>query len=134
MRKLCTRRLNHYETDADGVCHFSNYFRHTEEALFEVVEPQIWSSLQEQNHTLAIVGANATYMNSLTFLEQFSVYLKTSQLRRTRAMLEFLIADDTAKTEYCSVSLTVVCIDKSNNEVVKLPTELVEKLQEMTRD
>lgn len=77
-----SRRLFHHETDADKVCHYSNYFRICEEAMMEMLRARD-IPLEHADHSLAVVSAHADYLAPLRFGELFTVTLALGQVRRS---------------------------------------------------
>jgi len=57
------RYLHHYETDSDGVCHFSNYFRIFEEAFLSALREIMTADFAPPSldHSFAVTEAIARY-------------------------------------------------------------------------
>lgn len=119
--KRYSRTLFHHETDADGVCHFSNYFRIAEETFFFIVE--------EMGRTciFAIREATAQYLQPLRFGNQFEVTTELIELRRSNFTLSFSI--QTAGQQIAHMQMRFVSIDPANWEPIPLSLELKERLK-----
>lgn len=129
MSILLTRKLHHYETDSDGVCHFSNYLRIAEEGLFEAIDKSGLDALSQQALTIAVVSSKARYLNPLQFMDTFSVELANTAFRRTMATLTFMIKDQTLSKEICEIELSLVCLNKSDSTMTKLPQDFVDTIK-----
>lgn len=75
------RSLHHYETDSDGVCHFSNYLRIFEEAFAAAVREL--SNGTAVPHAFAVTEANASYHQPLRYGDHFVVRLGFDTVRRS---------------------------------------------------
>lgn len=117
-----SRYLFHHETDADGVCHFSNYFRICEEALFEGLRT-LKFKLEESDLSFAIVHTSADYKVPLRFNERFQMTLRTLKVRRAKFELNFSIATNECD-ENAALILGVVCISRQSKSLVPIAPEL----------
>lgn len=120
MFKPYTRSLFHYETDADGVCHFSNYFRIAEEAWHHAVRQEF------PNLQFAVIESHARYVRPLRFGSSFFVSIQKIETRRSNFEMSFLIEEN--QLEVAILKIRFVTIDAKTWEVVPLLAELKQKL------
>lgn len=118
---LLHRNLNHYETDSDGVCHFSNYLRHAEEGVFNLFGKSEWQTLEDNNVAIVISRIEAKYLSPLRFFDCFSVSLNTIKRNSTKINLAFEIYNETSKYTSCKILLNLSAIDKKANKSISFP-------------
>jgi acyl-CoA thioester hydrolase len=122
MLKHYSRTLFHYETDADGVCHFSNYFRIGEEAFYHA----IGQSFSDMN--FAVIESHAQYKNPLRFGSVFSVSIQKIEMRPSNFELSLLIEEK--GLEVASLKIRFVAMDAKKWEIIPLSQELKQRLKE----
>jgi len=121
-----SRMLFHHETDADGVCHFSNYFRICEETFFHMASDGALA-----NQLFAIREASAQYMRPLRFRDRFEVKMDLMELRRSNFMIGFSIQIQSEPA--ARIQMRFVCIHPEKWEPVPLPEEIKTYLKEKVR-
>mgnify|MGYP002784301162 CR=1 FL=1 len=121
MSKLYTRSLFHYETDTDGVCHFSNYFRIAEEAFYDAFRDKF------PHLAFAVVESQAQYLRPLRFGSIFQVAIEKKERRRSNFELLFTIQEN--KIPSAHIKLRFVSIEPKQWEVIALPEQLKEELE-----
>lgn len=129
--KLLHRNLNHYETDSDGVCHFSNYLRHAEEGIFTLFGKSEWKTLEDNNIAIVISRIEAKYLSPIRFCDCFSVSLNTIKRNSTKINLTFEVYNETSKHTSCKILLNLAAIDKKANKPISIPENfqvIVDKL------
>ncbi|HIC96941.1 MAG TPA: acyl-CoA thioesterase [Aquificaceae bacterium] len=121
------RRIQFYETDAQGVVHHSNYFRLFEEARGEFLRELgfPYSKLREKGYEVVLLEASCTYKKPLFYDEEVSVLLKLANLNRFifEFHYEVKVGEELraeGKTKHCVLQ---------NGGVVSLPEELKERLR-----
>lgn len=112
-----SRCLHHHETDSDGVCHFSNYFRILEEA-FDHALASAGMPAHALPHGFAVVNAGCTYLHPLRYGEQFVVDVAFSSVRRSCMVADVVIR----KCDLICARLTsrFAAIDRYSNASVPL--------------
>lgn len=121
MPELYTRSLFHYETDADGVCHFSNYFRIAEEAFYYAFRNKF------PELAFAVIESQAQYLRPLRFGSTFQVVIEKKEKRRSNFELLFTIQENGAAAAH--IKLRFVSIEPKQWEVIALPEKLKEELE-----
>lgn len=114
------RSLFHYETDSDGVCHFSNYYRIAEEAFFKMIA-------DGSEHRFAVANSSAEYSKPLRYGSRFQVALELTEMRRSNFTLKFSITENGSTA--AEVSLRFVALHAENWEVIPLTQTLRERLK-----
>lgn len=115
------RRLHHHETDADGVCHFSNYLRLFEEAFTEKLR-SLGFATEQLEHGFAVTEVTATYRAPLRFGDAFEISVSFSTVRR--AALVTLATVRSVKGVCAVVTGTFAAIGRSTNASVPLDKQL----------
>lgn len=126
MFEIYTRMLFHHETDADGVCHFSNYFRICEEAFFHVIASQ-----QCTSQVFAIRDATAQYMKPLRFPNRFAVEIDLVEMKRSNFLLGFTI--QTQNESNARIQLRFVPMCQENWTPIPLPENIKLYLKEKVK-
>lgn len=123
-----TRRVQFYETDAQGVVHHSNYFRYFEEARGEFLRSKgfPYSKLREKGYEVVLLSAECEYKKPLFYDEVFKIELKLSELTKFTFSFNYeVLKDETliahAKTRHCVVK---------NGKIVSIPKEILEVLKD----
>ena len=122
MSFVYTRRVQFYETDAQGVVHHSNYFRYFEEARGEFLRSRgfPYSKLREKGYEVVLLSAECEYKKPLFYDEVFKIELNLSELTKfTFAFSYKVFKNETlvanAKTKHCIVK---------NRKIVSIPEEI----------
>jgi YbgC/YbaW family acyl-CoA thioester hydrolase len=116
-----SRRLHHHETDSDGVCHFSNYFRIFEEAFSDALRSaQI--PHEELPHALAITDARASYRMPLRHGDEFDVAITFPSVRRASLVADAVIRRD--DTVCAAITATFAAINRSSSVSIALDGKL----------
>ena len=125
------RKLHHYETDADGVCHFSNYLRIFEEA-FEFSLAHICFATEKLEHGFAVVGLQADYAYPLRAGDEFSAEIHFPLIKRS--FLEAHVSIRVGVNHCASVKAKLAAIDRITNNSVSLAKLLREKLTTLVEE
>lgn len=115
------RRLHHHETDADGVCHFSNYLRLFEEAFSEKLR-SLGFATEQLAHGFAVTEVTAIYRAPLRYGDAFEVSLSFSAVRR--AALVAVATVRSAKGVCTVVTGTFAAIERDTNTSAPLDRRL----------
>ncbi|RMH07556.1 MAG: acyl-CoA thioesterase, partial [Aquificota bacterium] len=75
------RRVQFYETDAQGIVHHSNYFRYLEEARGEFLRGLClpYSELREKGYEVVLLSAECQFLNPLLYDQEVEVRLSLSE-------------------------------------------------------
>ena len=114
-----SRQIFHYETDSDGVCHFSNYFRIAEEALFH--------ALGLEMGRFAVLEATAQYLQPLRHGSPFAVSIELAGMRPSNFTLIFVIGNSPPAAR---LTIRFAPIDPVKWEIVPISKILKEKLKQ----
>lgn len=78
------RRVQFYETDAQGIVHHSNYFRYFEEARGELLRSLgfPYSELRKEGIDVVLLSADCEFIKPLHYDEEFEVRLYLSHIDR----------------------------------------------------
>ncbi len=90
------RRVQFYETDAQGVVHHSNYFRYFEEARGELLRDRglPYSRMREEGFEVVLLEAKCEWKKPLIYDEEFSVELKVSHMDRFTFSINYRLLCD----------------------------------------
>ncbi|NPB06299.1 MAG: acyl-CoA thioesterase [Aquificae bacterium] len=126
------RRVQFYETDAQGVVHHSNYFRYLEEARGELLRSLgfPYSALREAGYEVVLLQASCSYRKPLFYDELFTVELTLTELNRFFFTFNYAIKKGgqvaaEAFTRHCAVK---------NGRPASLPSELTAALKRYLRE
>lgn len=125
------RHLHHYETDADGVCHFSNYLRIFEEA-FEFSLSQAGFATAKLEHGFAVVGLQADYVYPLRAGDEFNANIHFPSVKRS--FLEAHVSIHMGVNHCASIKAKLAAIDRTTNNSASLAPLLREKLITLVMD
>lgn len=115
------RRLHHHETDADGVCHFSNYLRLFEEAFSDAL-CTVGLPPQSLPHGFAVTEAHTVYRSPLRYGDRFELTLSFHKVRRAAMAAEAIVrrANEVCATVMC----TLAAVDRASNASIPLDRRL----------
>ncbi len=116
-----SRKLFHYETDADGVCHFSNYLRICEEAFFHSIREGFCDL------SFAVKTAAIQYSHPLRFGSKFEVVIQLLSLRRSNFELTFTICEN-GETK-AEATIRFATLNPATWEVIPLPEPFKKRLE-----
>ena len=120
-----SRSLHHYETDADGVCHFSNYLRIFEEA-FEFSLAEAGFPISELEHTFAVFNLQVDYLRPLRPNITFNVIIDFLRIKRSFIHAKALIY--AAESHCASLKITLVATNRKDNSSTQIASTLRKKL------
>lgn len=86
------RHIHIYETDKDGVVHFSNYCRIAEEALFNGFR-KFGYFYDDSDYSIAMLENTVHYVEPLKFCDSIEVCIKEFAMKRVRLLwaVDFLL-------------------------------------------
>lgn len=128
MKLSYERKVNFYETDAQGIVHHSNYPRYFEECrgifLENIGIP--YNILRDQYSVeIVLLELNVKYLNPLKFADKFKVEFWVDSIDKYFFSFLYIIQTDKkvaeGYTKHC-------CIKSDNRKVIKVPEILKNKL------
>ncbi len=127
-----SRRVQFYETDAQGIVHHSNYFKYFEEARGDFLRSLgiPYSKLREKGYEVVLLSTSCDFLKPLYYDEEFTISLALSHIDRFTFSFEYLLTSlevPRAKgfTKHCMVR---------NGRIVSIPKEIKEKLSQSSLD
>jgi len=120
------RRIQFYETDAQGFMHHSNYFRLFEETRGEFLRELglPYSEFRKLGYEVVLIDAYAKYLRPVFYDDTVEVNLSLEELTRLKFTFVYTVF---VNGELKAKGRTTHCVIK-NGKPVKLPKELYEKL------
>ncbi|WP_457641638.1 acyl-CoA thioesterase [Persephonella sp.] len=120
------RKVNFYETDAQGVVHHSNYPRYFEEArgfFLENIGFPYHRIREELNIDIVLIELSVKYKHPLFFGDIFNIETKFNVENRYFFYFEYQVVKNseivsTGRTRHC-------CIDRQTRKIVPIPDLLV---------
>ena len=124
------RRIQFYETDAQGFVHHSNYFRLFEETRGEFLRSlgYPYSELRKLGYEVVLIDAYAKYLRPVYYDDFVEVELKLEDITGVRFTFSYTV---NVEGELKAKGKTSHCVIK-NGKVVKIPQELYRKLLEVS--
>jgi len=121
------RRVQFYETDAQGFMHHSNYFRIFEEARGEFLRDlgYPYSELRKRGFDVVLIDAYAKYLRPIFYDDLLEVRLVLDDLTKVKFSFSYTISVD---GELKAKGKTTHCVIK-DGKPVRIPMELLEKLE-----
>lgn len=128
-QSIYNRMIHVYETDKDGVVHFSNYFRFAEEALYSGLR-DFGFSFEQTEYSMAMIDASANYIRPIKFAEQLNIVISDIKVKRVKlvALLDF---SDSQQNNVARIQLTFVLIDSENRRSMPVPEHLKSSLSQV---
>lgn len=129
------RKVNFYETDAQGIVHHSNYPRYFEEArgfFLEYVGYPYPKLREEINIDVVLLKLEIEYHQPLYFQDKFYILFNIEEFNRFKFSFFYQIFKEdilvaTGKTSHC-------CIDRKTRKIVSIPPFLLEKFKGVIND
>jgi len=122
------RRVQFYETDAQGVVHHSNYFRYFEEARGEFLRSKgfPYSKMRELGLEVVLLNAYCEYKKPLFYDDVFEIHLTLAELSRFTFTFSYSVFKENKEV---AVATTKHCIVR-NGKIVSIPKQVLEVLKE----
>ncbi len=116
-----SRRVQFYETDAQGVVHHSNYFRYLEEARGEFLRSEglPYSSMRKRGYEVVLLKAECEYKKALRYDDTFLIELEVGEISRYFFSFSYRILKEDSLV---ARALTRHCILKEG-KLVSIPGE-----------
>jgi acyl-CoA thioester hydrolase len=116
------RRVQFYETDAQGVVHHSNYFRYFEEARGEFLRSLgiPYSRLRSMGYEVVLLEASCTFRKPLHYDDELEIDLRLEEMDRFTFTFRYrVIVGGDLRAE----GLTKHCVLKGG-KIVSVPEEI----------
>jgi acyl-CoA thioester hydrolase len=122
------RRVQFYETDAQGFMHHSNYFRLFEETRGEFLRSLgfPYSEFRKSGYEVVLIDAFAKYMRPIFYDDLVEVILSIDELTKVKFSFSYKVL---VGEELKAKGKTTHCVIK-NGKPVKIPNELYKKLEQ----
>ncbi|ADC89411.1 thioesterase superfamily protein [Thermocrinis albus DSM 14484] len=123
------RRVQFYETDAQGVVHHSNYFRYFEEARGEFLRKMglPYSQLRDLGYEVVLLEAYCSFRRPLLYDEEVQIHTQLVQLDRYFFSFHYtLYVEDDLRAEGRTRHAIV-----RNGKLSSLPPQLKELLKKI---
>ncbi|MCX7760617.1 MAG: acyl-CoA thioesterase [Hydrogenothermaceae bacterium] len=124
-----TRKVNFYETDAQGIVHHSNYPRYFEECrgfYLENIGLPYHILRDEYNVDVVLLELNIRYMNPLRFGDKFKIEFRLDSIDSYFFSFKYEIYTDKkiaeGFTKHC-------CVNSQTKRVIKVPKVLKDKME-----
>ena len=123
---LYSRRVQFYETDAQGIVHHSNYFRYFEEARGELLRERglPYSEVRKLGYEVVLLEAVCNFKKPIFYDEVIDIELEVGEVDRFRFSFSYKVyvkggLRATGSTKHCMVK---------EGKLVSLPEEVKDKL------
>ncbi|GAB6065835.1 YbgC/FadM family acyl-CoA thioesterase [Aquifex pyrophilus] len=116
------RRVQFYETDAQGIVHHSNYFRYFEEARGEFLRSRglPYSEFRKRGLEVVLLTARCEYKKPLYYDDEFEIHLTLKDLTRFTFSFEYEVLKEGESVSYGE---TKHCIVKEG-KIVSIPEDV----------
>lgn len=120
------RRVQFYETDAQGVVHHSNYFRYFEEARGEYLRNlgMPYSRLRSMGYEVVLIEASCTFKKPLLYDEEVEIELEITDINRYTFTFSYRVKVD---GDLRAEGMTRHCVLKKGR-ITSLPEEIRERV------
>ena len=119
MTHIYRRRVQFYETDAQGIVHHSNYFRYFEEARGDLLRSLglPYSKLREEGYEVVLLSAFCEFKKPLFYDEEMLIKVSLSYMDRFTFSFDYQVC---VEEKLRAVGNTKHCIIK-NSKISSLP-------------
>ncbi|RLJ70289.1 acyl-CoA thioester hydrolase [Hydrogenivirga caldilitoris] len=123
---LYKRRVQFYDTDAQGIVHHSNYFRYFEEARGEFLRSLglPYKTVREKGYEVVLLEACCNFKKPLLYDELVEIELSLEELDRFTFSFVYLVS---VGGELRAEGRTKHCMVKGG-KIVSVPQEIKDKL------
>jgi acyl-CoA thioester hydrolase len=129
MTHIYRRRVQFYETDAQGIVHHSNYFRYFEEARGDLLRSLglPYSKLREEGYEVVLLSAFCEFKKPLFYDEEMLIKVSLSHIDRFTFSFDYQVC---VEEELRAVGNTKHCILK-NSKISSLPNIIRDVLRKV---
>ena len=118
-----------YDTDAQGVVHYSGYYRFFTDAMQEFVKLKGYNfPFIDDERWMVVLESGAKYINSARMGDVLNTVLKVSLISKKIIRFDFDIVR--GEDIICQGYILHICIDKNKWKSTDLPQEFIDKLTE----
>jgi len=123
------RRIQFYETDAQGFLHHSNYFRLFEEARGEFLRKLglPYSALRKEGYEVVLIDAYAKFLRPILYDDLVEILLNLETLNKVKFSFSYIVK---VNEELKAKGKTSHCVIK-NGKIVRLPESLYKLLLQL---
>ena len=123
------RRVQFYETDAQGIVHHSNYFRYFEEARGEFLRSlgTPYSELRDRGYEVVLLSATCNFKKPLLYDEEFNISISVKHMDRFKFEFAYEVK---VEGEVRASGSTTHCMIKGGR-IASIPADIVDKLREV---
>ena len=129
MTHIYRRRVQFYETDAQGIVHHSNYFRYFEEARGDLLRSLglPYSKLREEGYEVVLLSAFCEFKKPLFYDEEMLIKVSLSYMDRFTFSFDYRVF---VEEKLRAVGNTKHCIIK-NSKISSLPNIIRDVLRKV---
>jgi acyl-CoA thioester hydrolase len=129
MTHIYRRRVQFYETDAQGIVHHSNYFRYFEEARGDLLRSLglPYSKLREKGYEVVLLSAFCEFKKPLFYDEEMLIKVSLSHIDRFTFSFDYQVC---VEEKLRAVGNTKHCIIK-NSKISSLPNIIRDVLRKV---
>ncbi len=128
---LYRRRVQFYDTDAQGIVHHSNYFRYFEEARGEFLRElgMPYSAIRELGYEVVLLSASCDFKKPLLYDEVVEIDLSLEEMDRFTFSFTYRVS---VGGELRAEGRTKHCMVK-DGKLVSIPPQIRERLSAETK-
>jgi len=129
-------RVRWFETDAAGVAHFTQFFVYCENLEKELLysrDINLWDIEDKYNVWIPRVHVECDYKHPLYFHDEYRVDLVKIDLGKTSIKFHYQIWNLTKNKLSAECLIVLVTVDKETNKPVEIPSELRERLVNLSQ-
>lgn len=116
-----------YDTDAQGIVHYSGYYRFFTDAMQEFIKSKGYNfPIIDENRWVVVLESNAKYLNSARMGDTLNTSLKVSLISKKILRFDFDITRN--EEQICQGYILHICIDKKSWKSTELPSTFIEHL------
>jgi acyl-CoA thioester hydrolase len=129
MTHIYRRRVQFYETDAQGIVHHSNYFRYFEEARGDLLRSLglPYSKLREEGYEVVLLSAFCEFKKPLFYDEEMLIKVSLSHIDRFTFSFDYRVC---VEEKLRAVGNTKHCIIK-NSKISSIPNIIRDVLRKV---
>ncbi len=126
------RRIQFYETDAQGIVHHSNYFRLFEEARGEFLRQAglPYRKLREEGYDVVLLEASCSFKKPLFYDDLVEVYLSLEEFKKYTFSFAYEVK---VEADLKAQGFTRHCVVK-NSKIVAIPQILKSTVEDFLQD
>jgi acyl-CoA thioester hydrolase len=116
-----------YDTDAQGVVHYSGYYRFFTDAMHEFVKSKGYKfPFIDDKHWFVVLESNAKYLNSAKVGDTLDINLTVNSVSKKIIRFDFDIKR--GQEQICQGYVLHICIDKDKWKSADIPDNILNEL------